>query len=113
MRLPGEPIAVWKDQTGARRAVRDRCPHRSARLSTGKVENGDIVCRHKGTVVFVTHNLAGAIFLSDVVVIMSPRPGRFRSVVDIDMPRPRRLELRQKPQFTRRVASLEQIIRHA
>ena len=67
----------------------------------------------EGTIVFVTHNLAEAIFLSDIVVVMSPRPGRIRSVVDIDMPRPRRPELRQEPQFMRRVASLEQIIRHA
>ena len=67
----------------------------------------------EGTIVFVTHNLAEAIFLSDIVVVMSPRPGRIRSVVDIDMPRPRRPELRQQPQFMRRVVSLEQIIRHA
>ena len=48
MRLLGEPIAIWKDQTGAPRAVKDRCLHRSAQLSIGKVENGNIVCPYHG-----------------------------------------------------------------
>jgi NitT/TauT family transport system ATP-binding protein len=55
--------------------------------------------REHMTVVFVTHSIAEAVLLSDRVVIMSPRPGRIRSILEIDLPRPRRLEVRSDPRF--------------
>lgn len=64
------------------------------------------------TIVFVTHNLAEALFLSDVVVVMAPRPGRVRAVIDVDLPRPRVPDLRQEPDFIRRLSELERIISH-
>ena len=53
---------------------------------------------HK-TVVFVTHAMDEAVFLSDRVVIMSPRPGRIHEIVDIDLPRPRGEEIRKHPRY--------------
>jgi NitT/TauT family transport system ATP-binding protein len=51
------------------------------------------------TVLFVTHAMDEAVFLSDRVVILSPRPGRVHEVVDIDLPRPRGEEIRTHPRF--------------
>ncbi|WP_454856444.1 ABC transporter ATP-binding protein [Rhizobium binxianense] len=51
------------------------------------------------TVFFITHSIQEAIFLSDRVVVMSPRPGRIEQVIDIDLPRPRRLAMREEAKF--------------
>ncbi len=52
------------------------------------------------TVIFVTHNIQESVFLSDRVCVLSPHPGRLSAVVDINIPRPRRLEMRTEPEFT-------------
>jgi NitT/TauT family transport system ATP-binding protein len=51
------------------------------------------------TVLFITHSLTEAVFLSDRVIVMTPRPGRIDAIVDVDLPRPRRLGLRETPEF--------------
>jgi NitT/TauT family transport system ATP-binding protein len=51
------------------------------------------------TVVFITHSISEAVFLSDRVVVMSPRPGKIEKVIDIELARPRRLSVRETPQF--------------
>lgn len=51
------------------------------------------------TTMFITHSIAESVFLSDRVVVMSPRPGRVLDVIDIDLPRPRSLETRDIPMF--------------
>ena len=57
----------------------------------------DIWSKTDKTVIFVTHNIAEAVFLSDRVVVLSPRPGRLSAIVDVDLPRPRRLSVRDAP----------------
>ena len=58
------------------------------------------------TVLFVTHSIAEAIFLSDRVVVMSPSPGRVQQIVTINLPRPRPLSIQGSPAFADHVALL-------
>ena len=51
------------------------------------------------TVLFVTHSIREAVLLSDRVVVMSPRPGRIARVIEVDLPRPRRLDTRESDRF--------------
>ena len=53
------------------------------------------------TVIFVTHSIPEAVFLSTRIVVMSPRPGRIIDVIDCDFPRERTLEIRETSQFVK------------
>jgi NitT/TauT family transport system ATP-binding protein len=53
----------------------------------------------KSTVVFVTHSIAEAVFLSTRVVVMSARPGRIADVIDVDLPYPRVASTREEPRY--------------
>ncbi len=55
---------------------------------------------HK-TVIFVTHQIDEAIFLSDRVIIMSARPGKIKESININLPRPRRLEMKTSKEFVK------------
>ena len=63
------------------------------------------------SVVFVTHSIAEAVFLSNRVVVMSPRPGRIAGTVDIDLPYPRTTETRDAPRFFELVTQVREILR--
>jgi NitT/TauT family transport system ATP-binding protein len=62
------------------------------------------------TVVFVTHSIPEAVLLSDRVVVLSARPGRIRADVRIDLPRPRTVQTRHEPEFSRYEAELRDYI---
>lgn len=53
----------------------------------------------KKTILFVTHNIEEAIFLSDRIMVMTPRPGKISEVVDVHLPRPRKPEILSAPEF--------------
>jgi NitT/TauT family transport system ATP-binding protein len=62
--------------------------------------------RYQKTVVFITHSLAEAVFLSDQVILMSARPGRIHRIHTIDLPRPRDEEMRLSDAFAQWVGTL-------
>jgi NitT/TauT family transport system ATP-binding protein len=51
------------------------------------------------TVVFVTHSIPEAVFLSTRIVVMTPRPGKIHDVIESDLPRERTLDIRETPEF--------------
>jgi NitT/TauT family transport system ATP-binding protein len=67
--------------------------------------------RMASTVVFVTHSISEAVFLSTRVVVMSPRPGRIAGVVDIDLPQPRSVDTREHPHFFELVTAVRELLR--
>ncbi len=68
------------------------------------------ICLEKDATAFlVTHSIPEAVILSDTVYVMSPRPGRFVEIIDIDLPRPRTLDMLTDPRlgaYVRRIRSL-------
>ena len=66
--------------------------------------------RDRKTVLFVTHSVDEAVFLSDKVVMMSRSPGRIKKIIDIDLPRPRRrTELLLDPRYQKYVVDIERM----
>jgi NitT/TauT family transport system ATP-binding protein len=64
----------------------------------------------KKTVFMITHSIAEAVFMSDRVVVMSPRPGRVVAEVDIALPRPRSIDLFSNEQFAAYTGRLRQLL---
>jgi NitT/TauT family transport system ATP-binding protein len=61
------------------------------------------------TVLFVTHSISESIQLSDRVVVFTPRPGTIHMIIDIDLPRPRTMQVRESPEFQHYVHQLTEI----
>jgi NitT/TauT family transport system ATP-binding protein len=65
------------------------------------------------TVIFVTHSIPEAVFLSSRIVVMSPRPGRITKIVDNTVPYPRVFETRETPPFFEKVTEVRELLRDA
>lgn len=63
------------------------------------------------TVIFVTHSLHEAILLSDRVAVMSPRPGKIRAIIAIDLPRPRHEEMESYSEYQLRLSEMRSLLR--
>ena len=64
------------------------------------------------TIAFVTHSISEAIFLADRVAVMSARPGRIAEIYDIDIPRPRPIDIQTRPDFIARILEIKSCIKH-
>jgi len=71
----------------------------------------NIFTRTDVTIIFVTHSIPEAIFLSTRVVVMTPRPGEIRTIVPIDLPHPRSFETRETPRYYELVAEVREALR--
>lgn len=65
---------------------------------------------YRKTVVFVTHSIREAVWLSDRVVVMTARPARIANIITIDLPRPRTAKMQFLPEFGRYVEEISAII---
>jgi NitT/TauT family transport system ATP-binding protein len=64
------------------------------------------------TVIFITHQIDEAVYLSDRVAVMSSGPGRIREMIEIDLPRPRDLEVKRTPAFVTYTDHIWRLIGH-
>jgi NitT/TauT family transport system ATP-binding protein len=62
------------------------------------------------TIVFVTHNISEAIFLADRVIVLTPRPGRLARIFEIDLPRPRTIEMTFEPGFIEQIQEIKRVV---
>ncbi len=63
------------------------------------------------TIIFVTHSIAEAVFLSSRAVVMTPRPGKIEKIIEIDLPRPRSVETREQTRFFELVTQVRESLR--
>ena len=63
------------------------------------------------TIVFVTHSIPEAVFLSDRIVVMTPRPGKIERIIDVDLPRPRSGASREDQRFFQLIGDVRACLR--
>ena len=68
--------------------------------------------RSKATVVFITHDIGEAVYLSDRVLVMATRPGRIIADIPINLPRPRLSGMRGAPEYVRAGMEIRALIPH-
>lgn len=74
--------------------------------TTMNLELQKIWLQTQKTVLFITHSIQEAVFLSDRIGVMSPRPGYLKAVVEIDLPRPRSIDTISSPEFAAYMATV-------
>ncbi|UCH27940.1 MAG: ABC transporter ATP-binding protein [Trueperaceae bacterium] len=67
----------------------------------------------KKTVIFVTHSIPEAVFLSNRIVVMTPRPGKIERVIEVDLPYPRNNETRETERFFELATLVREALREA
>ncbi len=70
----------------------------------------NIQCRLKQTIVFVTHNIEEAVFISDRIIVMSTRPGKIIGEIQVDLPKERSQEIRSSQDFFQVVKQIRQLL---
>ncbi|NJC23651.1 ABC-type nitrate/sulfonate/bicarbonate transport system ATPase subunit [Arthrobacter pigmenti] len=73
------------------------------------VDLAEMASRLGMTVLFVTHSISEAVFLSDRVFVMSARPGRITAEIDIALPKPRGLHVRESAKFVEHVGDVTKV----
>lgn len=69
----------------------------------------DLWLQQRTTILFVTHSIQEAVFLSDQILVFSPRPSVVERTIQVDLPRPRRLSMREDDGFLKYVRDIEQV----
>ena len=97
------PVLLMDEPFGALDAItRDRLNEELLRVWTAV----------RRTILFVTHSIPEAIYLSSRVVVFSPRPAEIRRIVEIDLPYPRQPRMRDTSEFTRFASQLREALEH-
>ena len=64
------------------------------------------------TIIFVTHSIPEAVFLSTRIVVMTPRPGKIEKIIDVDLPQPRGFETRESARFFEIATEVRESLKH-